>query len=310
MASNQGRSDLENGSSLPRGLGSGVSSQNENVSRQRPIGLSAWEILGAVSAFKYNVDRMRFYKSSISTIKFLSILNITYTVVGVVFLFLSMFPTADMNFTVYQKAHFFRLGIFISIFSPVALITDLLALKGLRQWRRGLMIPWLILYGILIALAFAVAITELYHRGIRWPLLLLAFCSLLVFSRWRHLSLQYKLMGIYHEKPSERNIDQLADDIRVVTELELRTEGYPNPRVLTDCTDGFPRARELPPKYEDLDQPPKYDERMSLATSLAGGEQETTSPSDENALPSYSATIPNDTVISVNTNGNETPNRN
>ena len=84
-------------------------------------------------------------------------------------------------------------GIFISIFSPIALVTDILALKGLRQWKRGFMIPWLILYGILIALAFAVAITELYHRGIRWPLLLLAFCSLLVFSRWRHLSLQYKV---------------------------------------------------------------------------------------------------------------------
>ena len=110
MASNQGRSDVENGSSSQRASGSGVSSQNENISRQRPIGLSAWEILGAVSAFKYNVDRMRFYKSSISTIKFLSILNITYTVVGVVFLFLSMFPTSDMNFTVHQKEHFFRLG--------------------------------------------------------------------------------------------------------------------------------------------------------------------------------------------------------
>ena len=88
---------------------------------------------------------------------------------------------------------FYFVGVFISIFSPVALITDLLCLKGLRQWRRGLMIPWLILYGILIALAFAVAITELYHKGIRWPLLLLAFCCLLVFSRWRHLSLQYKV---------------------------------------------------------------------------------------------------------------------
>ena len=107
MASNQGRSDLENGSSSPRASGT---HQNENTPRQRPLSLSAWEVLGAVSAFKYNVDRMRFYKSSISTIKFLSILNITYTVVGVVFLFLSMFPTTDMNFNHYQKQHFFRLG--------------------------------------------------------------------------------------------------------------------------------------------------------------------------------------------------------
>jgi len=301
MASNQGRSDVENGSSSSRASAGEEISPNENPSRQRPLGLSAWEILGAVSAFKYNVDRMRFYRSSISTIKFLSILNITYTVVGVVFLFLSMFPTTDMNFTYYQKQHFFRLGVFISIFSPVALITDLLALKGLRQWRRGFMIPWLILYGILIALAFAVAITELYHRGIRWPLLLLAFCSLLVFSRWRHLSLQYKLMGLYPERPSERNIDQLADDIRVVTELDLRAEGYPNPRVLGDCTDGFPVARELPPKYEDLDQPPKYDEQMFLATSEAGAS------STDDTLPSYSSTIQNS---EPSTNRNDAQNRN
>ena len=109
MAFNQGRSDLENGSSATRASGAVPSSLNENMSTRRP-GVSAWEVLGAVSTFKYNVDRMRFYKSSISTIKFLSILNITYTVVGVVFLFLSMFPTTDMNFNYYQKQHFFRLG--------------------------------------------------------------------------------------------------------------------------------------------------------------------------------------------------------
>ena len=117
-------------------------------------------------------------------------------------------------------------------------------------------------------------------------------------------------MGIYPEKPSERNIDQLADDIRVVTELELRTEGYPNSRVLNDCTDGVPRTRELPPKYEDLDQPPKYDEQMFLATSLAEREPEANNTSDENTVPSYSSIIPNDAVVSANTIGNETPNRN
>ena len=109
MAFNQGRSDLENGSSTGRASGEGPTS-NENMHTRRAVTLSAWEVLGAVSAFKYNVDRMRFYKSAISTIKFLSILNITYTVVGVVFLFLSMFPTTDMNFNYYQKQHFFRLG--------------------------------------------------------------------------------------------------------------------------------------------------------------------------------------------------------
>ena len=124
-----------------------------------------------------------------SYIKYVELKSIRYS--ASVYNVIYMYMQKDWN------CYFFVLGVFISIFSPVALITDLLALKGLRQWRRGLMIPWLILYGILIALAFAVAITELYHRGIRWPLLLLAFCSLLVFSRWRHLSLQYKVKLSY-----------------------------------------------------------------------------------------------------------------
>ena len=108
-------------------------------------------------------------------------------------------------------------------------------------------------------------------------------------------------MGIYPERPSERNIDQLADDIRVVTELDLRAEGFPNPRVLGDSTDGFPVARELPPKYEDLDQPPKYDEQMFLATSQAGAS------SIDETLPTYSSTIPNGEST---TNGNNSQNRN
>ena len=108
-------------------------------------------------------------------------------------------------------------------------------------------------------------------------------------------------MGLYPERPSERNIDQLADDIRVVTELDLRAEGYPNPRVLGDCTDGFSVARELPPKYEDLDQPPKYDEQMFLATSEAGAS------STDDTLPSYSSTIQNS---EPSTNRDNAQNRN
>ena len=111
-----------------------------------------------------------------------------------------------------------------------------------------------------------------------------------------------QLMGIYPEKPSDRNIDQLADDIRVVTELELRTEGYPNSRTMRDCTDGLPTARELPPKYEDLDQPPKYDEQMFLTPSQAARAQESNPVPSENELPTYQEVTPAESQI------NEQPN--
>ena len=116
-------------------------------------------------------------------------------------------------------------------------------------------------------------------------------------------------MGIYPEKPSERNIDQLADDIRVVTELEIRTEGYPNARVAGDCPDGSTMARELPPKYEDLDQPPKYDEQMFLATSQVGSIPASNTSTD-NSLPSYPVGSPDNTAINTNASGNNAPIRN
>ena len=102
-------------------------------------------------------------------------------------------------------------------------------------------------------------------------------------------------MGIYTEKPSERNIDQLADDIRIVTEVEIRTEGYPAP---VAAAEGFsmPRKNSLPPKYEDLDQPPKYDEQMFLATSETNGIQPSATLA-ENGAPSSSISGPNPSNI-------------
>ena len=88
-----------------------VNSMNDGSRRRgSSFSVSAWEVLGAVSTFRHNLDRLRWYKSSISTIKFLSILNITYTVVGIVFLMLSIMPAFDMKFTELQRDNFFILG--------------------------------------------------------------------------------------------------------------------------------------------------------------------------------------------------------
>jgi hypothetical protein len=99
-------------------------------------------------------------------------------------------------------------------------------------------------------------------------------------------------MGIYTEPPSERNIGQLADDIRIVTEVELRSEGYPAAMAMSEAGFTMARKNSLPPKYEDLDQPPKYDEQMFLATSETNGIQPPVTAT-ANSVPSSSTSSPN-----------------
>lgn len=55
--------------------------------------------------------------------------------------------------------YFIVSGVFVSLFAPLALSCDLLALRGLRSWRKALMLPWLVLYAILVALVMAVVLT-------------------------------------------------------------------------------------------------------------------------------------------------------
>merc|ERR1719206_283755 len=89
---------------------------------QRMGSSSVLEFLGAVSHFQHNVQRYRWYVLSISTIKFLSILNITYTLVGLVFVILAFFPPSNPLF--HHQVLFYKIGIAILFFSPLALCAD------------------------------------------------------------------------------------------------------------------------------------------------------------------------------------------
>ena len=89
-------------------------------------------------------------------------------------------------------------GVFVSLFAPLALSCDLLALRGLRSWRKGLLIPWLILYAIIVALVMAVVLTGTFHSGFHWRYLLLGLCCLCFFSAWRQVRLKYSFIGMQY----------------------------------------------------------------------------------------------------------------
>lgn len=226
---------------------------------------SVLEFLGAVSHFQNNIQRYRWYILSVSTIRFLSVLNITYSIVGIIFITLAQFPPENL---VMQQGLFARLGVVLLFFSPMALIADLLALHGLRQYKRVLLLPWLVFYAVMLALAFSVFLTEIFHNGVRWHVLILGLVALMMFTRWRHINLQFKLMSVYPDRPTEQSISQLA---AVVTASSSAAAA-----AARSTSSGGGQTSDLlknmpppPPKYEDLEQPPQYEDVLSADAAAA-----------------------------------------
>ena len=74
--------------------------------------LSIWEILGIVSTFRLNVERLKLYKATLSVVRFMAVLNFIYTVVGSAFLIIGLSPKVygALEITPGQSAQFRRLG--------------------------------------------------------------------------------------------------------------------------------------------------------------------------------------------------------
>jgi len=221
---------------------------------------SVLEFLGAVSHFQNNIQRYRWYVLSVSTIRFLSVLNITYSIVGIIFITLAQFPPENL---VMQQGLFARLGVVLLFFSPMALIADLLALHGLRQYKRVLLLPWLVFYAVMLALAFSVFLTEIFHNGVRWHLLVLGLVALMMFTRWRHINLQFKLMSVYPDRPTEQSISELAAVVTATSSAAARSSS------VGQTSDLLKNMPPPPPKYEDLEQPPQYEDVLSADAAAA-----------------------------------------
>lgn len=264
------------------GGGIGSAGATPGVHRVNRSGSSSvLEFLGAVSHFQHNVQRYRWYVLSVSTIKFLSILNITYTLVGLVFVTLSFLPPTNPLF---QQVLFYKIGIAILFFSPLALCADLLALKGLRTYRRVLLLPWLIFYAVILALAFSVFIKQMFHQGPQWHLLLLFFVALMMFTRWRHINLQFKLMSIYPDRPTEQSLSEFAAAVNQSSSQVSAAGTTPAPAATIGDAGVFLKPAP-PPKYEDLDQPPKYEDigTPAVLTVETETQAQTTQPDCQNA---------------------------
>eukprot|EP00092_Neocalanus_flemingeri_P001133 GFUD01001207.1.p1 GENE.GFUD01001207.1~~GFUD01001207.1.p1 ORF type:complete len:199 (+),score=22.91 GFUD01001207.1:155-751(+) len=125
----------------------------------------------------------------------------------------------------------------IGIFTT-SIICNSLAIFGVSTWKRGFLIPWLVFFlavKIFLVLGF---ISNILHRPVNLGQLILLILILGIMSAWRHMQVQYILMGLPPPSPG-------------VADAETGSSGQ----------NGKTAEGDLPPKYEDVaETPPKYDE--------------------------------------------------
>lgn len=68
------------------------------------------EVISVLTSFRQNHERLKLYRVSLSVIRFLSILNFVYTLLGVTLLMLAMSSDLSQDFSNAQRDQFFRIG--------------------------------------------------------------------------------------------------------------------------------------------------------------------------------------------------------
>ena len=91
------------------------------ISGQDTGRLSIWEVLGIVSTFRQNVERLKLYRATLSVVRFMAVLNFIYTVVGSAFLIIGLSPSVyeAMDINNSQSAQFLKLGKMLSFLGAI-----------------------------------------------------------------------------------------------------------------------------------------------------------------------------------------------
>jgi hypothetical protein len=240
---------------LPTLSSSSTSQANQSSSSSSSSPPSAmFEVVHVLTSFHRNHERMKMLRVSLSVIRFLSILNLVYTLLGITLLVMALCTNLAPEFDDNQRTQFYKIGLTVSVFAPLASVVDLFALRGLQHWRRGHLLPWLALYGFFLLLIASHAITGVVHQGFKWTYFVLILCAFCLYSSWRHVFRQYHDMA--RDKPTPASLDQLAQQINQ-SGGGVTSESPPN---------------DLPPKYEELGTssadlpPPQYCDEMMSST--------------------------------------------
>ena len=145
-----------------------------------------------------------------------------------------------------QKKNFIFSGGAMGFFASSSALVNCLASHGVKSWRRGFLLPWLGYYLTIFVFVVIFLANSIYKSRFRWIHLFMFVGTILLYSCWRHMYRQFQLM--LRPRPNQ-----------VVVDVESLVRGIlqsPSRTTVTTTSD----PRDLPPKYEELEEvpPPLY----------------------------------------------------
>ena len=153
----------------------------------------------------------------------------------------------------------------IGAYASLSAFVNSLARHGVNTWRRSLLVPWLAFYSLVYCLLLVWTAQSLYRESLQWRHLFLFMALFSIFSCWRHMMRQFRLMT----RPRPQ--------VQLIVDVESMM------REMVSSSEAQSQAQEPPPKYEELEDqevpPPQY---SSCVLQIREEENETSGESNDN----------------------------
>jgi len=181
-----------------------------------------------------NDESIRIYRGTVSLLRCFMFFDVCWLLSGIALIVMALTSNVYPS-----KEKVIIFGGVIGAYASLSAFVNSLARHGVNTWRRSLLLPWLGFYSLVYCLLLLWTAETLYRESLQWRHLFLFMALFSIFSCWRHMMRQFRLMT----RPRPQ-VQIIVDVESMMREMVSTTE-----------------AQEPPPKYEELeeqDAPPQY----------------------------------------------------
>eukprot|EP00088_Acartia_fossae_P037621 TRINITY_DN38818_c0_g1_i1.p1 TRINITY_DN38818_c0_g1~~TRINITY_DN38818_c0_g1_i1.p1 ORF type:complete len:160 (-),score=8.11 TRINITY_DN38818_c0_g1_i1:32-511(-) len=144
-----------------------------------------------LSTFRTTTEAARVLRNSTSLLRCMMFFDLCYLITGISLITVGLTNTGFYS----KKEQMIVLGGAFGIGASISALCNSLATHGLRSWRRGFLLPWLIYYLIILCALVMVLARFFYYEPLNLKQVFLFMICLCLFSCWRHLQKQFLLMA-------------------------------------------------------------------------------------------------------------------
>lgn len=198
------------------------------------------ELSSTLSTIRTQSQGAKVLRASTSLLRCMMFFDLCYLITGISLISLGL--TNDY----YNKERMIVLGGVFGVAASLSAMCNSLASHGLRSWRRGFLIPWMLYYLVVLCLLLMFLARSFYYEHLNLRQVFLFLICLTMFSCWRHFQKQFQLMA--YPRP-----EQVVVDVEAVVRELIGQHHLP-------ATSTYEAGKDMPPKYEEVeDLPPQYD---------------------------------------------------